>query len=354
MPRITPLILSVLLSISVHAQFTSLSDQEITRLRTHIQNILLPEIDFARASLDSTPHPIDTIRSEGLLMGNPRKTATRKALTDMRKIYALALAWRITQDKRYLDKADVYLKAWATQNTPNGDPIDDTNLDGAIEGYDLVKKDLPKEDEKSIRDWLFRTASIEVYGPRNKRSNDFNNWHSHRLKIVGEIAFAIGDTALQSYTIAALQKQIEKNITPEGSSIDFAARDALHYQVYDLEPLIRLAIVLKRATGVDYYTWSSPTGSSLKLSVAWTLPYLDGRQTHPEFVNSKVQFDRDRAKNNEAAYQPGKLFDPFEGASMLLLAGYFDHRFLDTSTRLYATRNTAPPLMNLLTAKPGI
>jgi hypothetical protein len=98
----------------------------------------------------------------------------------------------------------------------------------------------------------------------------------------GEIAFAIGDTALQGYT------------------------------------------VLQRATGVNYYTYVSPAGTSIKKSVDWLLPYLTGEKTHGEFVNSTVEFDRQRARNGEAAYKAGTLFDPKNGVPTLLLASYFD------------------------------
>jgi hypothetical protein len=43
-----------------------------------------------------------------------------------------------------------------------------------------------------------------------------------------------------------------------------------------------------RATGVDYYSWVSPAGSSIRRSVAWLLPFVTGEKTHAEFVNSTV------------------------------------------------------------------
>ena len=40
----------------------------------------------------------------------------------------------------------------------------------------------------------------------------------------------------------AIKKQIAANLRPDGSSLDFHERDALHYHCYDLEPLLTLAI----------------------------------------------------------------------------------------------------------------
>ena len=332
------------------AQYVGLGKPEIKKLKTllnkdeEVKKLYAVYQQRADQALGEEPHPIDTIRSEGLLQGNPKKTATQFALTDMGRIYALALVYRVSGDKKYLTKTAVYLKAWATQNTPNGDPIDDTNLDNPIEAYDMVKEGLSGEDNEIIISWLLRTAQIEISGPHNRpgRGTATNNWHSHRLKIIGEIAYAIGDTALQNYTINGLKKQIETNLNPDGSSTDFVTRDALHYHVYDLEPLLKLSIVLRRATGVDYYTYVAPTGTSIKKSTDWLLPYLNGQKTHGEFVNSTVPFDRARAKNGEAAYKAGTLFDPKNGIATLVLADYFDPTLLPLARQLLNKQDRYP------------
>lgn len=306
----------------------------------------------ADAALKEDPNPIDTIRSEGLLQGNPLKTATQAALRDMRKMYSLALVYRVTRDKKYLRSAARYIMAWAATTVSRGDPIDDTNLDPAIGAFDMVKDDLPAEQAAAISDWLRRTAEEELHAPYNRpgRATSLSNWHSHRLKIVGEIAFAIGDTVLQGYAMSGLKEQIARNLNSDGSSADFLTRDALHYHVYDLEPLLTLAIVLQKATGVDCYSWKSPTGSSIRQSVEWLLPYLDGRQTHAEFVNSTVEFDRQRARNGEKFYQAGSLFDPKNGVATLILASRFDVALMQPARRLLVTTAHYPTWQAVLNA----
>jgi hypothetical protein len=313
------------------------SDAGAKRLFDSLQQI-------ADEALQSAPNPIDTIRTEGLLQGDPRKTATWAALGDMRKMYALALAYRVTGRRAYLDKTTVYLFDWASTNIPRGDPIDDTNLDPAIEAYDMIKHKLVWGENKRISGWLRRTAQAELEAPYNQpgRGTASNNWRSHRLKIVGEIAYAIGDVSLEKYCVAELKVQIGRNLHADGASEDFVARDALHYHVYDLEPLLKLSIVLKRATGVDYYGYESPTGSSIKKSVDWLLPYLDGRKTHAEFMNSTVEFDRRRAQNGEAAYKAGTMFEPKNGVATLLLAGWFDPVMIEPARGLLGSTDGYP------------
>lgn len=341
---------------SLRAQYVGPGQPEIKKLKNQIgkdgevKKIYASFQQLADQSLGEEPHPIDTIRSEGLLQGNQKKTATRQALTDMPKMYALALVYRVSGEAKYLEKVTIFLKAWATQNTPNGDPIDDTNLDNAIEAYDMVKEKMSAEDVAVLQAWWKRTADAEINGRHNRPGSGTatNNWNSHRLKILGEIGFAIGDTALQNYTINGLKRQVEINLNPDGSSKDFVSRDALHYHVYDLEPLLQLAIVLQRATGINYYSWQSPSTASIKKSVDWLLPFLDGTKTHPEFVNSTVPFDRQRANNGEAAYKSGTLFDPTNGVRTLLLAARFDKGLLPLARRLLTTQDHYPAWQSVM------
>ncbi|HEY4337839.1 MAG TPA: alginate lyase family protein [Puia sp.] len=332
------------------AQYISLSRKEADQLRKEVvvdrhAKFLFDSIRrVADAALGDDPNPIDTLRTEGLLQGDPRKAATWEAIQDFHKMYALAMVWRMTGQSAYFDKASVYLIAWADSNHSRGDPIDDTNLDPAIAAYDNIKEWLTPAEIRRIDRWLRQTAEAEIHAGYNRpeRATARNNWNSHRLKIVGEIGFAIGDKALQHYAIDGIQEQIGRNLQADGRSEDFISRDALHYHVYDLEPLLRLAIVLQRATRKDYYHYLAPSGASLAKSVEWLLPYLDGRQTHAEFVNSTVEFDRRRAQNGEAGYKSGTLFEPKSGIATLVLASYFDEAKLPLAQRLAGSGEAYP------------
>lgn len=350
-----------LLGTGVSAQYVGLNQKEIRHLDRLIRADSSAKKQYdalattADAALSEDPDPIDTIRSEGLLQGDPRKTATWTSLEDMRKMYALAVVYRVTRDKKYLKGAARYIMAWAATTVSRGDPIDDTNLDPAIAAFDMVKDALPAEQTGAIADWLRQTAEAEIHARYNepKSATATNNWNSHRLKIVGEIAFTIGDTALQGYAVRGLKEQIEGNLKPDGSSTDFITRDALHYHVYDLEPLLTLAIVLQRATHTDYYSWKSPTGSSIRQSVEWLLPFVDGRQTHAEFVNSIVEFDRRRAQNGEATYKAGTLFEPKNGVATLVLAAWFDAGLMQTARQVLGTKVHFPTWQAVLNALGG-
>jgi hypothetical protein len=296
-------------------------------------------LNVADEAVNVTPTPIDFIRTEGLLKGDPKKEATSNSMRDMKRMYSLALCYRIENEKSYLQNLTAYLTVWAKVNTGRGDPIDDTGLEPAIEAYDLVKTKLKPNDNDLIVKWLKQTADAEIEAHKKNLTagSSYNNWNSHRLKIVAMIAYAINDDEYKKYVDVDLKAQLVKNLYPDGSGVDFKQRDALHYHVYDLEPLLRLAIILKRANGVDEYSAVSETGSSIKKSVEWVIPYITGQKTHGEFVNSTVKFDQQRAQNGEAEYKPGTLWDPKAGIKTLTLAAYFDPQYNATIKTVKAT-----------------
>jgi len=310
----------------------SLSQQEINRLKQSIKDdeqtkkLYLSFEKSANNYLNDQPNPIDTIRTEGLLKGNPKKESTKIALADMNKMFALALVYRLNGEKKYLDKGVEYLKEWAKINISNGGPIDDTNLDKAIEAYDLLKEAMPANDQKVIADWLSRTAEAEINSKRMVpgRKTATNNWNAHRLKIVGTIGYALNNKKLIDWTIENLKKHIAVNLYADGTSLDFKERDAMHYHIYDLEPLLKLSIVIKRASNENFYTYQSAEGSSIKKSVDWLIPYIKGEKQHEEYVNTTVKFDRERAQNNETGFAAGTMFKPELALPVLKLAVYFD------------------------------
>lgn len=320
-----------------NAQVVSLKTNEIGKLKklilkdqevnTHWQALL----KTADQSLSDTPNPADTILSEGILQGDPRKTKTWKCLEDMSKVYALGIAYKVNGDQKYLTKASEFLLAWASRNKPQGNPINDTNLERIIFTFDLLKKDLKPAVVLAVSAWLSEVAKQEIktytIALTNKGgAKSINNWHSHRIKEITQIAYALSDNELKHKAIEYYLHQISSNLKADGSSFDFHERDALHYHIYDVDPLLVAATILNREVNndIDFYSYVSKEGNSLKKSVNWLLPYYTSEKTHAEWVNSKSAFDKKRAENGEKAYIAGTLFKPIEARTSIALAGYFD------------------------------
>src|SRR5258708_25647305 len=100
---------------TVTAQYVSLTRKETHRLRNWVKEDANVKRLFdsmrlaADAALGEEPNPIDTIRTEGLLQGDPRKTATSTAMQDLHEMYALAMASRMTRKAEHRDKRTPYL-----------------------------------------------------------------------------------------------------------------------------------------------------------------------------------------------------------------------------------------------------
>lgn len=323
----------LLLTVHATAQYVGLSPQNIIALKQleqkdeAVKNMLAGLRSTADEALTESPSPRDTIVSEGHLNNHPDKIASIKAMQDYHKIYSLAIVYKLTNDEKFLQKAIIFLKAWAAINQPQGNPINDSKLDEVFAAYDMLRMEITTSDRNIIDSWLQTTASMEISKAKKGKSTTINNWQSHRLKVVGEVGFILNDSVFKNYAVEGLKNQVAINLNADGSSWDFKERDALHYHAYDLEPMLVLAIIIKRATNNDLFNYQSASGSSIKKSVDWFVPFITGQKTHAEFTNSKVAFDMARAKNNEKGYAPGTFFDPENGIYTLSLSAFFDNEY---------------------------
>jgi hypothetical protein len=342
-------ILSSFIAINCFAQYVGLNKKEASDLQRLVAKDSSAKKFYASIkrtaddALTQMPDPIDTVVSEGHLATDPKKIRTVKSLKDIDKIYSLAIAYTIEGKKNYLEKAGEYVTAWATINQPQGNPINDTKFEDLFFAYDLIKNDVSTEQRNTINTWLEKMANAEIKSalPKTKKTS-YNNWNSHRLKTIGLIAYLLNNNTYKAYIDVELPAQIEKNLLPDGSGIDFHERDALHYHVYTLEPLISLSTVLKRATGKDFYHYTSPSGASIKKSIDFLIPFVSGEKTHGEYVNSTVAFDKKRADNKEPGFQIGAPFKQTAGLSVLVQASYFEPSCITVVRKLLNTSATYP------------
>jgi len=339
------------------AQYVGLNDKEISSLQklvkkdNDVKKIYSSLKKIADEALGQTPNPIDTVVSEGHLATDPKKIITVRSLKDIDKINALAFAYKVENNVSYLNKLSAFLSSWVTVNKPQGNPINDTKFEDLFVAYDLVKNNIPSSSKQTIENWLAKMADEEIRTGKNKaKTTSFNNWNSHRLKVIGLIAYILGNESYKKYIDEELPIQIEKNLLPDGSGFDFLERDALHYHVYTLEPLISLATVVKRATGKDYYNYSSSTGSSIKKSIDFLIPFVTGEKTHGEYVNSKVAFDRKRAENKEAGFEIGANFKPGHAIPVLIQSAYFQPENMEVVKKATGNNNEYPTWQAVLNA----
>lgn len=276
---------------------------------------------LADRSLCEHPNPIPRIISAGYIKSAPEKIQTVASLMDMVKIEALAWSWVVTEDERYSSKAREFIKSWAKVNQPDGNPINETKFEPLIEAYDLIRLTYSKDDRDFIDSWLHNKATVLWFTPKGKKEN----WQSHRLKIVGLIAMTIGDTDLWRVVQEEFKDHIQNNFDDNGESQDFKRRDALHYHLYSVLPLLTLACVAQ-SEGLSLFAYRADSGASLKLAVEFILPYALGNKRHYEFINSQVKYDRARANAGEMEFQPHQ-WNPKRAINVFAEAGCMDFSY---------------------------
>jgi hypothetical protein len=303
----------------------------------------------ASAALGREPRPIEIIRTEGLLDRDPARIATHESFKDMPRIAALSFAWLVSGDTRYAAKTRDFLVAWAGTNRASGDPIDETNLEPLIVAYDLVAAGLSASERSALGAWLGSVAAAEIAGRKAGSDTGFNNWNSHRLKIVGLIGFVLGRPDLVDYAQRGFREQIQADLRADGSSFDFEERDALHYHCYTLEPLLSLATAA-RVSGSDWFGYVAPGGASLRKSVDFLLPFVTGEKQHAEYLGSRVKFDRERAASGQPSFRPGRLFEPREARAVLEEMMAFDPSILPVLQKAFGSGSAFPSWASLVAA----
>ena len=305
----------------------------------------------ALAHLDARPHPMAHVHTQGLLPHQGIHDASAEAERDWPLALRAAVAWRVSGKPELLLQATRYLDAWAGTYQPDFNPIDETNLANLFQAYALTRDALPASTRNAMAALIRRIAEGYLARLQAKAGstyiNDINNWQSHRIKLLATSAAALGDTRLVAAARERLLIQVAANIRSDGSTVDFAQRDALHYVTYDLEPLVQAALALAPYGKGNLLETRSSTGSSLAAALDWLAPYAEGKRTHQEFVHTSEPFDVERKQAGLKGYDGA--WDPRNSAALYAYAAQLLPKYRPLAERLGA----APALLHACAASGG-
>lgn len=290
--------------------------------------------------LDDLPRPLTVLNYQGLLDTDPLRIATEDHLKDMDKLALMTWAFSARPAPEYGEPIRKFILAWASAFKPTGNPINENKLEAVILGYYLVKPLFTATERTTIEAWMNDIAGKEMAG----RSD--NNWETKRIYIVGQIGLILGNKTYEDFALERYRSYIQASLRPDGTSVDFEQRDALHYHTSGLDPLLVFAHIIRQfrsgGAGADLYRYQSPSGASLMKSVHFVDAYARGEKTHEEFKNTKVQLDRDRRAAGIEGYREGTFFKPIDAVNMYSLAVGFEPQYsqlvadiLKTSARRY-------------------
>jgi len=285
--------------------------------------------------LPGSPRAIPRIHTEGTLPHQGIWDASMEAKKDHALMQELAMAWRVTHDKVTLAQLAAVLDAWATVYQPSFNPIDETGFDTLIDAYAITRAELPSATRDKVAAML--RGWSEGYLREMRRSAGVgkgtwvNNWQSHRIKLMTLAAVALDDAELFDAARFQFLRQLNQNLRPDGHSLDFEERDALHYTVYDLEPLLRAAMAA-RLRGEDWLHLKADNGVTLAAGLDWLLPYARGEQPHEEYVHTKVKFDLQR--RDAGVHGFSGPWEPKSASRLYWQAATLDARYLPVAQAL--------------------
>ncbi len=298
--------------------------RQLTRDNPDVEVLWLKVAEEAKSYLDDQPRPLAVIRYEGLLDTDPKRIDTEKSLRDMDKLAAWLFAYYGTQDEIYAQKAKTYILVWASTYRPTGNPINENKFEPLIHAYQTTKQYFSPKERTMVERWLTRIVEAEKAFPHIPE----NNWKTKHIKLVGTIGLILDNQAYVRYAVDQAKRYIDGALYGDGTSRDLLQRDAMGYHVSGLKPIMVLAITLDQLSdkkdGLGTFNYQNPAGGSLRKSVDYVVPYAMGEKVHQEWVNTKVELDKQRAAAGIARYQPGTLYAPERSQEMFALASYFD------------------------------
>lgn len=213
-------------------------------------------------------------------------------------VRTLALAWYLTGNVKYSEKASALLHHWfldeASRMNPNleyaqGIPgindgrgigiIETRSLTGIADAIGLLEGSASwsEADTKAMKKWysdyLTWMLTSKNGNEEHMAKNNHGTWFS-----VQAIDFALFTGNIQKAKELALgcKKRLDSQLTKEGTfPLELARTNALGYSTFNLRAWFD-ASTLSELAGVDLWHYKNANGATLQTAVDWLLPYAFG------------------------------------------------------------------------------
>jgi hypothetical protein len=280
---------------------------------------------FALQYMGESSKAVVTLRSQGeadTSIGAVQDS--RAGFTEMRvRLPVLHQYYEYSGDADVLARIKALSLAWVRKNIPTGKPIDETNFEGLIRVLTARFADFSGGEQTEITAWLNALKTTkEAWGftPLTGEGQlEHGNHNTHHYKILFLLYRALGLSSSETSLISTLSNFAARNFpygnstitvptdmpraaVSLGESIDYIRRDALHYQVYNLEPWLEIAIL---AGGTVFESVVDNAYNFLFDKV------FNPSTKHYEFAATNDPFDAARWNASHSEYlQPNALFLP--------------------------------------------
>ena len=278
----------------------------------------------AAESLDLVVDPIARFELAGTLNSHPGHLRSDEAKQPFPAIFALAVASRTATEplaSQSRATAAAALLPWTSVYVATGNPIDEWFFLPILQAIDLVASALTNDAKATLLAWVqtFVTSSDRFYAklaPRNPARA--NNWMARRLVIRAMASTVSGDRAARASIPEMLSDFVGRNLVQDprreydGQTFDFVQRDALHYHVASLQPLVEITLFAPDLV-------SETVRRRILSGIEFLAPFARGERQHIEFAHTTIAFDHERGDAGNPVFQVAP-WNPAGGRVLLRLA----------------------------------
>ena len=221
-----------------------------------------------------------------------------------RSIEKLSMAYYLTSDEKYAQKAVENLRVWfinkETKMNPNmnygqtipGRRDGEGRGEGVLDTYSFVEmldavellkssKLFTKVDQLAIKEWFSVYLNWMLTSEIGNEERSAKNNHGTAYDVqVARYALFVGEKELAKNIIDEFPaKRLFKQIEPDGSQpLELARTTAFGYSVFNLTHFIDMSSIAK-SLNIDIFNAVSPDGRSITKAIEFLLPYLGKPQS---------------------------------------------------------------------------
>jgi hypothetical protein len=244
----------------------------------------------------SKPNGLPYIRRDGEHNPEIKKITDRTYIGDLESATkVLSLAWYLTSEEKYAEKAAALLRYWffneATKMNPNLDYaqaipgitngrgigiIESRTLTGIADAAGLMagSKSWATTDTKQLQNWYSQYLNWML---TSKNGNEEHHWKNNHGTwfYVQAIDFALftGDRNKAMQLVNESKKRLDSQLTKEGKfPLELERTNALGYSTFVTAAWFHVACLAEKI-GVDLWHYKTSSGASLQTAVDWLMPY---------------------------------------------------------------------------------
>jgi hypothetical protein len=249
----------------------------------------------------SKPNGKPYISKDGLHNPEADLLTDRQNLIDLdNACRVLSLAWYLTGEEKYAEKASSLLRYWfingATKMNPNlnyAQAIPGLNNGrgiGVIESIPLTgiadaslllagAASWTDKDENLLKNW-YREYLDWMLNSKNGKSEHVaqNNHGTWFLVQVVDFALFTGDTLKAAALLQESKKLFDNQVEKDGGMpLELVRTNALAYSTLNLQGWFRLSCLAEKA-GTDLWNYRNKNSATLRTALNWVMPYVLGEK----------------------------------------------------------------------------